>query len=72
MERNVLKKHWYILFNDLKERWPDLTQSDVDYIRGDKRKLAEIVETRRHISPEEALRDVEEFLNTLNVHQRIA
>ena len=66
MERNVLKKHWYVLFNDLKERWPDLTQSDVDYIRGDRRKLAEIVETRRHISPEEALRDVEEFLKTLH------
>ena len=66
MERNVLKKRWYVLFNDLKERWPDLTQSDVDYIRGDKQKLTEIVETRRHISPEEAVRDVEEFLETLH------
>jgi hypothetical protein len=72
MERNLLKKHWYALFNELKERWPDLTQSDVDYIDGCDDKLIQVVQTRRHISNQEARRDVEEFLRTLNVHQRIA
>ncbi len=72
MERNLLKKHWYSLFNELKERWPDLTQSDLEYITGDKDKLVEVVQKRRHISREGASADVAEFLDKLDVHQRIA
>jgi len=67
-----LKKHWYSLFNELKERWPDLTQSDLDYIDGSEDKLVEVVHTRRHISAGEARQDVDEFLRTSDVHQRIA
>jgi hypothetical protein len=72
MERNVLKRKWYVLFNELKERWPDLTQSDIDYITADKKRLIEIVRRRRHLSEAEAARDVEDFLNTLDVRQRVA
>jgi hypothetical protein len=72
MERNLLKKKWYVLFNELKERWPDLTRSDVDYISGNREKLQEIVQLRRHISAEEARRDVEEFLDRLELRQNIA
>ncbi len=72
METNLLKKHWYSLFNELKERWPDLTQSDLDYIDGSEDKLVEVVQTRRHISAGEARQDVDEFLRTSDVHQRIA
>ena len=64
MERNLLKKHWFVMLNDLKERWPDMTQSDLEYITGDKKKLVEVVQKRKHIPAEEALRDVEEFLST--------
>ena len=71
MESNLLKKHWYGIFNELKERWPDLTQTDTEYIFGDRKKLVEVVQKRRHISAEEALADVEEFLKTLEIHQRI-
>jgi len=72
MERNVLKRKWFILFNELKGRWPDLTQSDLDYIQADKNKLIETVRTRRHISEAEAARDVDEFLNSLVVRQNVA
>jgi len=72
MERNILKRKWHVLFNELKERWPDLTQSDIDYIKGDKNKLIERVQMRSHISAAEAARDVEEFLGTLNIRQRVA
>jgi hypothetical protein len=71
MERNVLKKKWHVRFNDLKERWPDLTQSDIHYIAGDKQRLIEIVEQRRHVSADEASHDVAEFLATVNTRQRI-
>jgi hypothetical protein len=72
MERNVLKRKWYVLFNELKERWPDFTQSDIDYINADKKRLIEIVRRRRHLSETDAARDVEDFLNTLDVRQRVA
>jgi hypothetical protein len=68
---NLLKKHWFGLFNELKERWPDLAESDLEYIFGDRNKLVDVVKKRRHISAEEALHDVDEFLETLNIHQRI-
>jgi hypothetical protein len=72
MERNVLKRKWYVLFNELKERWPDFTQSDIEYINADKKRLIEIVRRRRHLSDAEAALDVEEFLNTLDIRQRVA
>jgi hypothetical protein len=72
MERNVLKRKWYVLFNELKERWPDFTQSDIDYINADKKRLIESVRRRRHLSETEAARDVEDFLNTLDARQRVA
>ena len=68
---NLLKKHWYAIFNELRERWPDLTQSDLEYIYGDRKKLVEVVKKRRRISAEGACRDVDEFVKRLDIHQRI-
>lgn len=62
MERNILKTKWRVLFNELKERWPDLTESDMEYINGDYRKLIKTVEIRRHIPKDDAVQDVNEFL----------
>ena len=71
MEPNVLKRKWTVLFNELKERWPDLTQSDIALIQGDKQKLIKVVQSRRQISDAEARRDVEEFLSKLDARQRV-
>ena len=68
---NLLKKYWYAIFNELKERWPDLTQSDLEYICGEKKRLVEVLKKRRHISAEHASVDIDEFVETLDVHQRI-
>jgi hypothetical protein len=65
------KKHWYAIFNELKERWPALTQSDLDYICGERKRLTAVVKKRRHIAAEEASRDVDEFVETLDIHQRL-
>ena len=70
MVRN-LKRYWNEIANELKERWPDLTLNDLAYIRGDAEKLKEIVEKRRHVSREEAERDVREFLEHLDVRRGI-
>lgn len=71
MKESFLKKHWYDLFNDLKERWPDLTQSDIDYIAGDMRRLLEVVQKRRHISRAAAQDEVDDLLSRLQIHQRV-
>jgi hypothetical protein len=67
-----LKRYWNRITNELKARWPDLTAADLTYIAGDENKLIEMVERRRHISADDARRDVEDFLNSLNVRQRLA
>jgi hypothetical protein len=72
MKANILKKHWHELLNDLKERWPDLTQSDIDYISGDARKLLEIVQKRRHISTAAAQNDIDDFFGRLNIDKGAA
>jgi hypothetical protein len=69
---NLLKEQWYERINDLRERWPDLTQSDVDYIEGDPNKLIKVVAKRRHIPQEEAIRDVNEFISRLKVRPKLA
>ena len=72
MDRNVLKRNWLELSTELKERWPDLTQADIDYIAADEQKLIEIVQKRRHLTREEAERDVRFFINTLPPQQKLA
>ena len=67
-----LKKYWNQMTNELKARWPDLTAADLTYIAGDEGRLIEMVQKRRHISPEEARLDVNDFLDHLNLRQRLA
>ena len=69
---NLLRRNWNHLFNDLKERYPDLTENDFKYIQGDEERLVETVSARRHISLNEAQRDVREFLDGLNPRRRPA
>jgi hypothetical protein len=70
MSRNALKKNWFTLTKELKERWPDMTQSDLEYITGREDRLIETVEKRRHVTRPEAEQDVREFLDHLDPRQR--
>jgi hypothetical protein len=67
-----LKKYWNQISNELKSRWPDLTAADLIYIGGEEHKLIEMVERRRHISSDEARRDVQDFLDHLDMRKRPA
>jgi hypothetical protein len=69
---NILKRNWNNLANDLKERYPDLTENDFAYIGGEEDRLVETVGRRRHISHDEAERDVRDFLARLNPRRRPA
>lgn len=72
MAGHILRSHWYVIANELKERWPDLTEKDLQYIYGDEGKLVEVVQKRRHISLEEARKDVEFFVRHLKTRDNVA
>jgi hypothetical protein len=71
-KRNILKHDWHVLQNELKQRWPEFTEADLQYIYGDHAKLVEVVQKRRHMSQELASLDVDEFLKTLYKRANIA
>jgi hypothetical protein len=71
MNADKLRKHWHVLFNEMKERWPELTQSDIEFIHGDKGRLVEVVKIRRHVSANEALRDVDYFIDHTKLRESI-
>ena len=48
MAGNILKTNWHILSNDLKERWPDLTEKDLS--DGYRSFLSLILDLFRHFS----------------------
>jgi hypothetical protein len=69
---NIFKHSWHLIAGELKERWPEFTQGDLDYIAGSEDRLVEVVARRRHISNEEARKDVDDFLRHLNMRENIA
>jgi hypothetical protein len=72
MYSNILKRDWNLLFNEFRERWPDITQADLDYIDADRDKLIQVVSKRRHVTEPVARRDVEEFLTRLKPLRKFA
>ncbi len=72
MNRSILKHSWYVMENELNERWPALTWSDVEYIFADYDRFAAVVQRRRHVSEIVARADVDDFLEHLNLRTSIA
>lgn len=68
-DENILKKHRSGLFNGLKERWPDITQADIDYIAGDVQGLIEVVQRRGHISAAAAKDNMDDFFGRPQIHK---
>ena len=72
MDISFLKKTWNGIQREVHERWPSFTQSDMEYINGDKGRLIEVVCNREHISMEDASSDVQDFIDRLSVTRNIA
>lgn len=72
MNRHVLKKKWNHILNDVKERWGNLSQDDLDRIAGDYDLLVSSIGRRYHLTRNLAKGEVHEFLNKLDVRQRLA
>ena len=72
LDVSVLKHNWNNIFRELKERWPSLSQADIEFIGGDMDKLIKTVQRRTHVTADVAALDVHQFLEHLNVTRNIA
>lgn len=64
MNAQVLKGKWHQLKGDVKSRWGELTDDDLDIVAGDAEKLIGRVQERYGYAREEAQRDVKDFIDT--------
>jgi uncharacterized protein YjbJ (UPF0337 family) len=63
MNRNILQGKWKQLRGEVRERWGELTNDDLDQVAGQSDKLAGILQERYGYTQMEAERQIDEFLN---------
>ena len=64
MNRNILEGKWKQLRGEIREKWGELTDDDLDQIAGRSDKLAGILQEKYGYTQVEAERQIEEFLET--------
>jgi uncharacterized protein YjbJ (UPF0337 family) len=62
MNAEVFKGKWHQLKGEVKSRWGELTDDDLDVVEGDAEKLVGRVQERYGYAREEAHREVNEFI----------
>jgi len=67
MNQNVLEGKWKQLRGNIREKWGELTNDDLDQIAGKRDKLAGILQERYGYTQMEAERQIDEFLETWEV-----
>jgi uncharacterized protein YjbJ (UPF0337 family) len=63
MNKNMLEGKWKQLRGEIRERWGDLTDDDLDQIAGRTDKLTGILQERYGYTQMEAERQINEFLD---------
>ncbi|MFT3892052.1 MAG: CsbD family protein [Anaerolineales bacterium] len=63
MNRNILQGKWKQLRGEIRERWGELTDDDLDQVAGQSDKLAGMLQERYGYTQMEAERQIDEFLN---------
>jgi len=63
MNRNILEGKWKQLRGEIRERWGELTNDDLDQIAGQSDKLTGILQERYGYTQMEAERQINEFLD---------
>jgi uncharacterized protein YjbJ (UPF0337 family) len=64
MNRNILEGKWKQLRGEIREKWGELTDDDLDQIAGRSDKLAGILQEKYGYTQAEAERQIDEFLET--------
>ena len=63
MNQNILQGKWKQLRGEIRERWGELTNDDLDQIVGQTEKLAGVLQERYGYTQMEADRQIQEFLD---------
>ena len=64
MNRNILEGKWKQLRGEIREKWGELTDDDLDQIAGRSEKLAGMLQEKYGLTQMEAERQIDEFLET--------
>ena len=65
---NVLEGKWKQLRGSVRARWGELTDDDLDQIAGNRDRLTGLLQEKYGYTQMEAERQIDEFLNTPDVH----
>jgi uncharacterized protein YjbJ (UPF0337 family) len=63
MNADVLKGKWHQLKGEVKSKWGQLTDDDLDRVAGDAEKLVGRVQERYGYERDRAKREVDDFIN---------
>jgi uncharacterized protein YjbJ (UPF0337 family) len=63
MNRNILQGKWKQLRGEIRQRWGELTDDDLDRVAGQSDKLAGMLQERYGYTQMEAERQIDEFLD---------
>lgn len=61
MNWDIIKGNWKQLKGDVKSKWGELTDDEVDKAEGDREKLAGLIQERYGVAKDEAERQIDEF-----------
>lgn len=63
MNRNILQGKWKQLRGEIRQRWGEITDDDLDQVAGQSDKLAGVLQERYGYTQMEAERQIDEFLD---------
>ena len=67
MNKNILEGKWKQLRGNIREKWGELTDDELDQIAGKRDKLSGLLQERYGYTQMEAERQIDEFLQTWDV-----
>ena len=65
MNKNILEGKWEQVKGNVQKKWGKLTDDDLDVIKGNSKVLVSKIQERYGMKEEEAEKEVDEYLNTL-------
>lgn len=65
MNKNILEGKWEQVKGNVQKKWGKLTDDDLDVIKGNSKVLVGKIQERYGMKEEEAEKEVDEYLNTL-------
>ena len=66
IDENVLEGKWNQIKGQIKQQWGELTDDDIDRIRGNREEMIGVLQEKYGKSREEAEKELDEFLSAFN------